>query len=51
MKDNCIDKEIEEMYGIDNTKNQVAGLVKLLWSGIAVAGVLIAIGIVFMLTA
>ena len=36
---------------MDDTKNQVAGLVKLLWSGIAVAGVLIAIGIVMMLTA
>ena len=36
---------------MDDTKNQVEGLVKLLWSGIAVAGVLIAVGIVMLLTA
>lgn len=36
---------------MDDTKNQVEGLVKLLWTGIAVAGVLIAVGIVMLLTA
>ena len=41
----------EEMEIERDEERQVAGLVKLLWSGIIVAGVLIAIGIVFMLTA
>ena len=41
----------EEMLAEREEKRQVEELVKLLWSGIAVAGVLIAVGIVMLLTA
>ena len=41
----------EEMEAQQDEKRQIEGLVKLLWSGIAVAGVLIALGIVMLLTA
>lgn len=41
----------EKMTAEREDRRQVEGMVKLLWSGIAVAGVLIAIGIVMMLTA
>ena len=41
----------EEMWAEREEKRQVEGLVKLLWSGIAVAGVMIAVGIVLLLTA
>lgn len=41
----------EEMWAEREEKRQVEGLVKLLWSGIVVAGVLIAVGIVMLLTA
>ena len=40
-----------EMEAEREEKRQVEGLVKLLWSGIAVAGVMIAVGIVMLLTA
>lgn len=41
----------EEMWAERDEERQVEGLVKLLWTGIAVAGVLIAVGIVMLLTA
>ena len=41
----------ERMTAEREERRQVAGLVKLLWSGIAVAGVLIAFGLVLLLTA
>lgn len=41
----------KEMWAEREEKRQVEGLVKLLWSGIVVAGVLIAVGIVMLLTA
>ncbi len=44
MKEEYTDSEMD-----NTTKRQVEGLVKLLWSGIAVAGVLIALGIVLLL--
>lgn len=41
----------ERMIAEREDRRQVEGLVKLLWTGIAVAGVLIAVGIVMLLTA
>lgn len=45
------DEMNERMIAEREDRRQVEGLVKLLWSGIAVAGVLIAVGIVMLLTA
>ena len=41
----------ERMIAEQEDRRQVEGLVKLLWSGIIVAGALIAVGIVMLLTA
>ena len=41
----------ERMIAEQEDRRQVEGLVKLLWTGIIVAGVLIAVGIVMLLTA
>ncbi|MBP5206641.1 MAG: hypothetical protein J6Z44_07620 [Bacteroidales bacterium] len=41
----------DKMIVEQEDRRQVEGLVKLLWSGIVVAGVLIAVGIVMLLTA
>ena len=41
----------ERMIAEQEDRRQVKGLMKLLWSGIIVAGVLIAFGIVLLLTA
>jgi hypothetical protein len=41
----------EEMWAEREEKRQVEGLVKLLWTGVIVAGVMIAVGIVLLLTA
>lgn len=41
----------ERMISEREDRRHVEGLVKLLWTGIAVAGVLIAFGIVMLLTA
>lgn len=49
--DEMIKMKREEMEIERDEKRQVEGLVKLLWAGIAVAGVLIAFGLVLLLTA
>ncbi|MBR0169485.1 MAG: hypothetical protein IJQ14_01420 [Bacteroidales bacterium] len=49
--DEIIKMKREEMEAERDEKRQVEGLVKLLWTGIIVAGVLIAVGIVMLLTA
>lgn len=41
----------DKMIVEQEDRRQVEGLVKLLWTGIIVAGVLIAVGIVLLLTA
>lgn len=46
-----INERLREEMWAEREKRQVEGLVKLLWSGIVVAGVLIAVGIVMLLTA
>ncbi len=49
--DEIIERLREEKEVQQEEKRQIEGLVKLLWAGIIVAGVLIAVGIVMLLTA